>query len=37
MHTRANTALAALSGALSRTVDALLLHLPAEDGFARAS
>lgn len=37
MHTRANTALAALSGALPRTVDALLLHLPAEDGFARAS
>ncbi len=37
MHARANTALAALSGALPRTVEALLLHLPAEDGFARAS
>lgn len=37
MHTRANTALAGLSGALPRTVEALLHHLPAEDGFARAS
>lgn len=37
MHTRANAALAALSGALPRTVEALLPHLPAEDGFARAS
>jgi 3-deoxy-D-manno-octulosonic-acid transferase len=37
MHTRASTALDALSGALPRTVDALLLHLPADDGFARAS
>ena len=37
MHTRANTALSALSGALPRTVEALLLHLPADDGFARAS
>ena len=37
MHTRADTALAGLAGALPRTVEALLLHLPAEDGFARAS
>jgi 3-deoxy-D-manno-octulosonic-acid transferase len=37
MHTRASSALASLSGALPRTVEALLLHLPAEDGFARAS
>ena len=37
MHTRANSALSALSGALPRTVEALLLHLPADDGFARAS
>jgi 3-deoxy-D-manno-octulosonic-acid transferase len=37
MHTRASAALAALSGALPRTVEALLLHLPSEDGLARAS
>jgi 3-deoxy-D-manno-octulosonic-acid transferase len=37
MHARANSALAKLSGALPRTVEALLLHLPAEDSFARAS
>jgi 3-deoxy-D-manno-octulosonic-acid transferase len=37
MRTRASTALAALSGALPRTVEALLRYLPAEDGFARAS
>jgi 3-deoxy-D-manno-octulosonic-acid transferase len=37
MHSRASTALDALSGALPRTVEALLHHLPAEDGFARAS
>jgi 3-deoxy-D-manno-octulosonic-acid transferase len=36
MHTRASAALAALSGALPRTVDALLHYLP-EDGLARAS
>jgi 3-deoxy-D-manno-octulosonic-acid transferase len=35
--TRASAALAALSGALPRTVEALLRYLPAEDGFARAS
>jgi 3-deoxy-D-manno-octulosonic-acid transferase len=37
MHARANSALSALSGALPCTVEALLLHLPADDGFARAS
>ncbi len=35
--TRANAALTSLSGALPRTVEALLAYLPAEDGFARAS
>lgn len=37
MRTRANAALATLSGALPRTVEALLRYLPAEDGIARAS
>jgi 3-deoxy-D-manno-octulosonic-acid transferase len=37
MRTRASTALAALSGALPRTVEALLRYLPGEDGLARAS
>jgi 3-deoxy-D-manno-octulosonic-acid transferase len=37
MCARANTALASLSGALPRTVDALLRYLPAEDDLARAS
>jgi 3-deoxy-D-manno-octulosonic-acid transferase len=35
--TRASAALTTLSGALPRTVEALLRYLPAEDGFARAS
>ncbi len=37
MRDRASTALAALSGALPRTVEALLQFLPAEDRLARAS
>jgi 3-deoxy-D-manno-octulosonic-acid transferase len=37
MSMRASAALAALSGALPRTVEALLRYLPVEDGFARAS
>jgi 3-deoxy-D-manno-octulosonic-acid transferase len=37
MRTRASAALAALSGALPRTVEALLRYLPGEDGLARAS
>jgi 3-deoxy-D-manno-octulosonic-acid transferase len=37
MHARASTALAALSGALPRTVDALLHYLPVDNGLARAS
>jgi 3-deoxy-D-manno-octulosonic-acid transferase len=37
MSMRASTALADLSGALPRTVEALLRFLPAEGGFARAS
>jgi 3-deoxy-D-manno-octulosonic-acid transferase len=37
MCTRASAALSELSGALPRTVEALLRYLPAEDGLARAS
>ena len=37
MRTRANAALATISGALPRTVEALLRYLPAEEGLARAS
>jgi 3-deoxy-D-manno-octulosonic-acid transferase len=37
MRTRAEAAFAGLSGALPRTVAALLRHLPAEDGLQRAS
>jgi 3-deoxy-D-manno-octulosonic-acid transferase len=37
MRDRASTALSALSGALPRTVEALLRYLPAEDRLARAS
>jgi 3-deoxy-D-manno-octulosonic-acid transferase len=37
MRQRAEKALAGLSGALSRTVEALLRHLPAEDELAPAS
>jgi 3-deoxy-D-manno-octulosonic-acid transferase len=37
MRARASAALAALSGALPRTVEALLRYLPREDGLARAS
>jgi 3-deoxy-D-manno-octulosonic-acid transferase len=37
MRERAEAALAGLSGALPRTVAALLRHLPGEDGLARAS
>lgn len=37
MRARASDALAAMSGALPRTVEALLRYLPGEDGLARAS
>jgi 3-deoxy-D-manno-octulosonic-acid transferase len=37
MRARAEAALAGLSGTLQRTVAALLHHLPADDGLARAS
>jgi hypothetical protein len=37
MCARASAALTELSGALPRTVEALLRYLPAEDGLARAS
>ena len=37
MRARAEAALADLSGALPRTVAALLRYLPGEDGLARAS
>ena len=37
MRSRANAALATISGALPRTLEALLQYLPAEEGLARAS
>jgi 3-deoxy-D-manno-octulosonic-acid transferase len=37
MRARAETALAAISGALPRTMEALLPYLPGEEGLARAS
>ena len=37
MRSRANAALATISGALPRTIQALLRYLPAEEGLARAS
>ena len=37
MRTRASAALVALSGALPRTIEALLHYLPSEEGLARAS
>lgn len=37
MRTRASAALATLSGALPRTIEALLRYLPAEEGLVRAS
>ena len=37
MRGRANTALATISGALPRTIEALLQYLPGEEGLARAS
>jgi hypothetical protein len=37
MRARAGTALAGLSGALPRTVGALLRYLPGEDELARAT
>jgi len=37
MRARADAALAGLSGALPRTVEALLRYLPSDDGLARAS
>ena len=37
MRTRASAALATISGALPRTIEALLRYLPSEEGLARAS
>ena len=37
MRTRAGAALASISGALPRTVEALLRYLPTEEGLLRAS
>ena len=37
MRSRANAALATISGALPRTIEALLRYLPGEEGLARAS
>jgi 3-deoxy-D-manno-octulosonic-acid transferase len=37
MRSRADAALANISGALPRTIDALLQHLPGDEGLARAS
>jgi 3-deoxy-D-manno-octulosonic-acid transferase len=37
MRARADAALATISGALPRTIEALLQYLPAEEGLARAS
>ncbi|HET6928420.1 MAG TPA: glycosyltransferase N-terminal domain-containing protein [Hyphomicrobiaceae bacterium] len=37
MRTRADAALATISGALPRTIEALLRYLPGEEGLARAS
>jgi 3-deoxy-D-manno-octulosonic-acid transferase len=37
MRNRANAALATISGALPRTIEALLQYLPGEEGLARAS
>jgi 3-deoxy-D-manno-octulosonic-acid transferase len=37
MRGRANAALATISGALPRTIEALLHYLPGEEGLARAS
>ena len=37
MRTRASAALATISGALPRTLEALLRYLPSEEGLARAS
>ena len=37
MRSRANAALATISGALPRTLEALLRYLPGEEGLARAS
>jgi len=37
MRSRANAALATISGALPCTVEALLRFLPGEEGLARAS
>jgi hypothetical protein len=37
MRSRANAALSAISGALPRTLEALLRYLPGEEGLARAS
>ena len=37
MRSRASAALATISGALPRTIEALLRYLPGEEGLARAS
>jgi hypothetical protein len=37
MRARAHAALGAISGALPRTIEALLRHLPSEEGLVRAS
>jgi hypothetical protein len=37
MRGRADAALATISGALPRTIEALLRYLPGEEGLARAS